>query len=106
MLNKRLRGRTSSDITALWPWSCSVDACLASFAATRSTSRRMPKPCRPSPPSAASHIWSAAGAVFRGWSLAESGKLSDGIAQMRDGLAAYEATGAKAYVSDMTGTSR
>ena len=52
---------------------------------------------------AASRIWLAAGAVFRGWSLAESGKLSDGIAQMRDGLAAYEATGAQAYASDMMG---
>ena len=39
--------------------------------------------------------WSAAGAFFRGWSMAESGKLSDGIAQMRDSLAAYEATGAR-----------
>jgi predicted ATPase len=48
-------------------------------------------------------FWSAAGAIFRGWSLAESGKLSDGIAQMRDGLAAYEAAGAKAYVSYLMG---
>ena len=60
----------------------------------------MPKPCRPSPPSGFAILVSG-GSIFRGWSLAESGKLSDGIAQMRDGLAAYEATGAKAYASDI-----
>jgi predicted ATPase len=47
-------------------------------------------------------IWLAAAAIFRGWSSAESGKLSDGMAQMRAGLAGYEATGARAYASYLT----
>jgi predicted ATPase len=47
-------------------------------------------------------FWSAAGTVFRGWSLAESGKLLEGTALMRDGLAAYEAAGARAYLPEMS----
>jgi predicted ATPase len=36
---------------------------------------------------------SAEGTMFRGWVLAEQGQIEEGIAQMRQGLAAYRATG-------------
>jgi predicted ATPase len=39
-------------------------------------------------------FWAAWGVVMRGWALAEQGKAEEGIATMREGLAAYEATGA------------
>jgi predicted ATPase len=32
--------------------------------------------------------------IFRGWALAEQGEVEEGIAQMRQGLAAFQATGA------------
>ncbi|MBI4234172.1 MAG: AAA family ATPase, partial [Chloroflexi bacterium] len=35
------------------------------------------------------------GFIFRGWALAEQGQAEEGIAQMRQGLATYRATGAK-----------
>src|SRR5262249_44223792 len=37
----------------------------------------------------------AVGTMHRGWALAEQGQSSEGIAQLRDGLAAYRATGAE-----------
>src|SRR5262249_7312722 len=37
----------------------------------------------------------AHGTVFRGWTLVEEGQTTEGIAQMRQGLAAYRATGAE-----------
>jgi predicted ATPase len=39
-------------------------------------------------------FWAAWGTVMRGWALAEQGKHEEGITAMREGLAAYEATGA------------
>jgi predicted ATPase len=39
--------------------------------------------------------WLAAGTILRGWALAEQGQGEEGIAQMRQGLAAYRATGAE-----------
>jgi predicted ATPase len=39
-------------------------------------------------------FWAAWGTVMRGWALAEQGRHEEGITAMREGLAAYEATGA------------
>src|SRR5713101_2472785 len=38
--------------------------------------------------------WAAGGTFVRGWTLAEQGKREEGIAQMRQGLAAWRAAGA------------
>jgi predicted ATPase len=38
-------------------------------------------------------MWLAAGTVARGWALAEQGQGEAGIAQIRQGIAAYQATG-------------
>ena len=43
--------------------------------------------------------WFAGGTVFQGWALAEQGQVEDGITQMQQGLAAYQATGAEASQS-------
>ncbi|MGO4810929.1 adenylate/guanylate cyclase domain-containing protein [Cupriavidus sp. 2MCAB6] len=40
-------------------------------------------------------FWLAWGAVLRGWALAEQGNSDEGIAQMRQGLADYQTTGAE-----------
>ena len=40
-------------------------------------------------------FWLAWGTILRGWALAEQGQGEEGIAQMRQGLAAYRATGAE-----------
>ena len=39
-------------------------------------------------------IWIAAGAILRGWALAQQGQAKEGMAQMTQGLRAYHATGA------------
>jgi predicted ATPase len=39
--------------------------------------------------------WLAMGTILRGWAMAEQGQEEKGIAQMRQGLAAYRATGAE-----------
>jgi len=39
--------------------------------------------------------WEAQAALHLGWALAEQGKIEEGIAQMRQGMAAYRATGAE-----------
>ena len=39
--------------------------------------------------------WLAMGTILRGWAIAEQGQEEEGIAQMRQGLAAYRATGAE-----------
>jgi predicted ATPase len=39
--------------------------------------------------------WLALGTILRGWALAQQGQGEEGIAQMRQGLAAYLATGAE-----------
>jgi predicted ATPase len=38
-------------------------------------------------------LYSAMGIIFRGWALAEQGQVEEGIAQIRQGVAAYRATG-------------
>src|SRR5439155_10252180 len=38
-------------------------------------------------------FWLAAGTMYRGWALAQQGQGEEGIAQIRQGLAAYRATG-------------
>ena len=40
-------------------------------------------------------FWSALGLIFRGWALAAQGQGSEGLAQLRDGVAAYRATGGR-----------
>jgi predicted ATPase len=40
-------------------------------------------------------IWLAMGTIFRGWALAEQGQGEEGIVQIRQGLAAWRATGAE-----------
>jgi predicted ATPase len=39
--------------------------------------------------------WLAWGTILRGWALAEQGSCDEGIAQMLEGLTAYQATGAE-----------
>src|SRR4029453_19151109 len=39
-------------------------------------------------------LWSACGTVLRGWALAQQGQAKEGIAQMRQGHDAWQATGA------------
>jgi len=41
--------------------------------------------------------WLARGTILRGWALAEQGQREEGIAQMRQGLTAYRATGSEVY---------
>ena len=40
-------------------------------------------------------FWGAWGTILRGWALAEQGQSAEGIAQMRQGIAAWRATGAE-----------
>ena len=40
-------------------------------------------------------LWLALGTILQGWALAEQGQGEEGIAQIRQGLAAYRATGAE-----------
>ena len=40
-------------------------------------------------------LWMARGTILRGWALAMQGQAAEGIAQMRQGLAAWQATGAE-----------
>ena len=42
-------------------------------------------------------LYLAAGTVVRGWALAESGRAPEGVATIRQGLAAYAATGAEMW---------
>ena len=42
-------------------------------------------------------FWVAWGTILQGWALAEQGQGEEGIAQMRQGLAAFRATGAEAF---------
>jgi len=44
-------------------------------------------------------LWLAVGTIFRGWALAEQGQGEVGIVQMRQGLAAWRATGAGGYLT-------
>ena len=39
--------------------------------------------------------WLAQGVIYRGWALAEQGRREEGIAQMREGLAAWRDVGAE-----------
>jgi predicted ATPase len=41
--------------------------------------------------------WVAVGAILRGWALAEQGREEEAMVQMRQGLAAYRATGAELW---------
>jgi len=46
-------------------------------------------------------LWSAMATVYLGWAAARSGGADDGIAQMRDGIARWEATGAREGIPAM-----
>ena len=48
--------------------------------------------------------WVAYGTVVRGWALAEQGQWEEGIVQMRQGLAAWRATGAELAVPEILTT--
>ena len=41
-------------------------------------------------------LWVPGGTVLRGWALTAQGQMEEGIAQMRQGMAAWQATGAEA----------
>jgi predicted ATPase len=43
-------------------------------------------------------LWAASGTIFRGWALARQGQGEEGIAQIRQGIVAYQATGAVLFV--------
>ena len=43
-------------------------------------------------------FWLALGTILQGWALAEQGQGEEGIAQIRQGLAAWRATGAEAVL--------
>lgn len=47
--------------------------------------------------------WVALGTLFRGWALAEQGQAEEGIAQIRQGLVAQQATGAAGLRSQFLG---
>ena len=40
-------------------------------------------------------MWMARGPILRGWALAEQGQAADGLAQIRQGLAAWQAMGSR-----------
>jgi predicted ATPase len=40
-------------------------------------------------------LWVPGGTVLRGWALTEQGQIEEGIAQMRQGMTAWQATGAE-----------
>jgi predicted ATPase len=42
-------------------------------------------------------IWAAVGRILQGWADAQTGEATTGIAHIRDGLAALEATGTRVY---------
>ena len=44
-------------------------------------------------------MWRATGVVLRGAALVEHGQVADGIAQLRQGLTAYRATGAEVFLT-------
>ncbi len=43
--------------------------------------------------------WRAVGTILQGWALAEQGEIEGGLAHIRQGLAAYGATGARIFCS-------
>ena len=46
-------------------------------------------------------VWLGWGTLFRGWALAEQGHRAEGISQIREGLAACQATGSELYQSQL-----
>ena len=46
-------------------------------------------------------MWLAAGDTYRGWAVAEQGQGEEGIAQMRQGIANWQAIGSEAYQTQM-----
>ena len=42
-------------------------------------------------------VWIGLGRMIRGWALVDQGSLSEGIEELRDGLSAYQATGARLW---------
>ena len=48
-------------------------------------------------------VWIALGLMHRGWALTEQGAVGDGLQELRRGLAAYEATGARLWRAHFLG---
>jgi predicted ATPase len=46
-------------------------------------------------------IWIAMGPILRGWALAEQGQAADGLAEIRQGLAAWQAIGSQIRAVDL-----
>jgi predicted ATPase len=42
-------------------------------------------------------LWAVVGRILQGWAIAQRGEATTGIALIRDGLAAYEATGSRLF---------
>jgi predicted ATPase len=47
-------------------------------------------------------FWSAQGTIFRGWLKVKNGDVTEGISLLRNGSAAYRATGAEMWMSHYT----
>ena len=84
------------------PFSLAFALCLA---ACVYQFRRECRPCtsgqRPPSRSATEQgfaLWVAVGTIMRGWALAVQGQGEEGMAQMRQGIAAWQATGAALVV--------
>jgi predicted ATPase len=45
-------------------------------------------------------LWQASGTIVQGWALAEQGRDEEGVAEIRQGLADYRATGAELILPD------
>jgi predicted ATPase len=43
-------------------------------------------------------FWQALGGLFHGWALVRSGRIEEGLAELRAGLTAYRATGGRLYL--------
>jgi predicted ATPase len=43
-------------------------------------------------------LWATVGRILQGWAIAQRGEETSGIARIRDGLAAYEATGSRLFI--------
>ena len=46
-------------------------------------------------------FWLGGGTIFQGWALAEQGHGAEGLSQIREGLAAWRATGAEFFRSNL-----
>ena len=47
-------------------------------------------------------MWTVRGPILRGWALAEQGQVADGLAQIRQGVAAWQVMGSQTRMLHMT----